>query len=978
MRPLYRPLSVSLGLAVLLVAGGAPAQAQPAAPIATPVVQAFPSPGSRTVSPGSQISFRGTSTLPPVEVRGSVTGPHPGQLLPHSDHAGVSFVPTRPFAPGETVTVRTPMDVAGSSGGTFTYAVARPVAVAPRVPLTSPEPTGPVVPRPAATTAGPYRSRPDLRPPVITTTSTGPHAPGLLFASSGIPTPTVDTGVMIYDDRGEPVWFNTLPDTGLGTLQRIPYEGRDALTWFTGTQAFQGGFKGTWTVADSSYTQIGEIAAGNGLTADGHELRVSADGTKALLAIYNPVEKDMTEYGGQADATVYEAVVQEIDLGTGAVTFEWHSLDESPVTDSFEPLTGATVDYFHVNALEYDNDGGILVSGRHVSQVLKLDRNAATGKRVQWRLGGRHSTFALQPGDAPSYPHDVRRRPDGTLSVYDNAVRSTRQGRGIAYRLDSTAGTATVVQTWNHNPEVFGLIVGSNRLLGNGDELVSYGSTGIATEYDPAGEKVWESTFGGGSWSYRTLRVDGWHARPAEPPALVTDRSGTSVTGYASWNGSTDVAAWVLLAGPSVDRLRKVGPVTPRRGFETTLTGTVTSQDTVFVAEARDAAGALLRRSTGSDTATAIQAHYNSLGGPASLLGPATSAEIPLADGAYARYENGVIYYSPATQAWEVHGGILAAWSALGAERSVVGYPITDERGLPDGVGRFNLFGKGAIYWTPQTGGHEVHGLIGNRWSGLGSQSSFLGYPVTDELGLPDGHGRVSVFQGGSVYYAPGVGTFEVHGAIRDRWQAVGAQGGVLGYPASDETAVGDGIGRVSRFQHGSVHWSAPTGAFEVHGAIATRFAADGEERGVLGYPLTNETATRDGVGRFNAFQGGSIYFSPATGAWAAYGAIGQKWASLGAEMSLLGYPTGDETGTADGVGRYSTFQYGVTYWTPRTGAHEVNGTILASWRALGADQSRLGYPVSDEYAVPGGRRSDFQHGSLIWDATTGVVTVLG
>jgi len=923
----------------LLFTASAPAWAQPAtAPAASPVapaVQAFPSPGSRTVSPESQISFRGVSTLPRVEVLGSVTGAHPGRLVQHSDHAGVSFVPAAPFAPGETVTVRTPLAVAGSGGGDFTYQVARPATASPNAPSIYPTMATPAAPgtatpsaTPSASTAGPYRSRPDLKPPPVTATVPpgAVHAPGLLFASSGVQTSTADTGVMIYDDSGQPVWFDTLPATGLGTLQPIQYKGQNALTWFTGTQAFQGGFKGTWIVVDSTYHQIGQIAAGNGLTADAHELRISADGTKALLDIYNPVHQDMTPYGGPADATVYEAVVQEIDLGTGAVTFEWHSLDESPVTDSYEALSTQDVDYFHLNSMEYDTDGGILLSGRHVSQALKLDRGAPTGARVLWRLGGKRSTYTFPvASDAPSYAHDVRRRPDGTISLYDNGVHSTQNGRGIAYRLDDTAHTATAVTTWNHSPGVFGVIVGSNRLLDNGDELVSYGSTGTATEYDKTGAKVWESQFGDGAWPYRTLRVEGWHALPAEPPALASDRSGTAVTGYASWNGATDVASWVLLAGPSADQLRPVSAVTPRSGFETTLTGTVTAQDTVLVAEARDGSGGVLRRSTGSDTSTPIQAHYNLLGGPGGFLGSQTTAETTLADGAYAGYQHGVIYYSPATQAWEVHGAILGTWSAIGAEQSVLGYPSTDERGLPDGVGRYNLFASGSIYWTQQTGAHEVHGAIGGKWSGLGSQTSFLGYPLTNEVGTPDGQGRFNHFQGGSVYWTQQTGAQEVHGAIRDKWGALGYETGVLGYPTGDETTAQDGVGRFNQFQGGSVYWTQQTGAQEVHGAIRDKWGALGYETGVLGYPTSDETPTPDGVGRFNAFAG---------------------------------------TG-GSGI-----------YWTPNTGAHAVQGAIYARWASLGWERSALGYPTSDEYAIPGGRRSDFTGGTITWQASTGATQV--
>ncbi|MDQ6650303.1 MAG: aryl-sulfate sulfotransferase [Actinomycetota bacterium] len=888
------------------------------------------------MSPGSQISFRGVAAVGRVDVVGSVTGSHPGRLVQHSDHAGVSFVPAVPFAAGETLTVRTPLAVAGSSGGSFTYQVARPATASANAPSIYPSggaaparrtaSSGAPSPGPTAAAVaagGPYRSRPDLKPPPVTVTVGGAHAPGLLFTSSDLQTPSADTGLMIYDDGGEPVWFQSLPPTGLGTLQRIRYLGQDALVWFSGTQTFRGGFKGTWVVADTSYRQIAEIAAGNGLTADAHDLRISSDGTKALLDIYNPVHQDMSAYGGGPDASVYEAVVQEIDLGTGLVTFEWHSLDESPVTDSLEPLSGQDVDYFHLNSLEYDADGGILLSGRHVSQVLKLDRNAPTGARVSWRLGGKRSTYTFpNAADALSYPHDVRRRPDGTLSIYDNAVATTQDGRGIAYLLDDTARTAVAVRTWNHVPAEYGALVGSNRMLSNGDELVSYGNTGVATEYGAAGSKVWESRFGDGAWTYRTLRVDGWHAVPAEAPALVTDRSGNDVTGYVSWNGATEVAGWVLLAGPAADQLRPVGAVAPRTGFETRLTGTVTGSDTVVVAEARDSAGGTLRRTSTTATATPIQAHYNSLGGPGGLLGSPTAAERALPDGSYAGYQTGVIYYSPATEAWEVHGAILGEWAALGAQAGVLGYPTTDERGLPDGIGRYNLFAGGSIYWTPATGAHESHGAIRTKWTGLGSQAGLAGYPLTDETGTPDGFGRYNHFQRASIYWSPSTGAWEVLGAIRDKWASMGWETGVLGYPVTGETTTADGGGRYSRFAGGSVRWSPSTGAHEVHGAIGAHFAALGEEVGLLGYPVTDELGTPDGVGRFNVFTGGSLY------------------------------------------------------WSPGSGAFEVHGAIRDAWAGQGWERGFLGYPLSDEHDAPGGRQSEFQHGSIFWDAYTGETTV--
>lgn len=502
-----------------------------------------------------------------------MTGAHPGRWRTHGDQRGVSFVPERGFTAGETVTVTTPLSIAGAEGGTFRYMVARPGAVpagsVPSLYLLSPARAA-AQQRAAAGTPGAYRSRPDLKPPPITiNTSTGRSALGLLFASSGVPTSVADAGVLIYDDRGQPVWFKTLPPNGLGTLTRISYRGRDAVTWFEGYSPWQGGFKGSWIVADSTYSKIGEVAAGNGYVADGHELEVDSQGTRALLDVYNPVATDLSRYGGSASATVLEAVVQEIDLATGAVTFEWHSLDQVPVDDTYESLQAPAgggqqvVDYFHPNSLAFDSVGGILVNGRHISATVKLDRTATGGSGVRWRLGGKHSDFTFQapdgssdPSYAPSYPHDARRRPDGTLSVYDNGVQRTpRYGRGIAWRLDEAAHTARAAQVWNHGKTLFGLIVGSNRPQPNGDQLVSFGSSGDTV--DRVGRF---NHFTGGSmyWTPGTAAHEvhgairdhwaqlGWERSPLGYPRtdeydIPTGRRNDFVHGGISWDRATGV-----------------------------------------------------------------------------------------------------------------------------------------------------------------------------------------------------------------------------------------------------------------------------------------------------------------------------------------------------------------------------------------------------------------------------------------------------
>jgi len=262
-------------------------------------------------------------------------------------------------------------------------------------------------------------------------------------------------------------------------------------------------------------------------------------------------------------------------------------------------------------------------------------------------------------------------------------------------------------------------------------------------------------------------------------------------------------------------------------------------------------------------------------------------------------------------------------YAALGGSGGVLGAPTSSEAGLPDGRGQHRLFQHGAIYWLPETGAHEVHGAIYDKWHSLGWERSPLGYPVTDETSTADGVGRFNNFQFGFIYWTPQTGAQAVYGAIGQKWAALGRERSFLGYPLTDETGTPDGHGRYNHFQGGSIYWTPPTGAHEVHGLIRGKWAALGWERSFLGYPLTDETPTPDSIGRYNHFQGGSIYWTPPTGAHEVHGAIRDKWAALGWERSFLGYPITDEVGTP-GPGRFSRFQTGAIYWTPFTGPQEV------------------------------------------------------
>jgi hypothetical protein len=208
---------------------------------------------------------------------------------------------------------------------------------------------------------------------------------------------------------------------------------------------------------------------------------------------------------------------------------------------------------------------------------------------------------------------------------------------------------------------------------------------------------------------------------------------------------------------------------------------------------------------------------------------------------------------------------------------------------------------------------------------------------------------------------------------IEAKYKSLGGAQGVLGAPTSSLGTTPGGIGHYRHYSGGSIYHTFPTGAHVVWGAILEKWESLGWEQSPLGFPTTDEIQTPDGIGRYNHFEGGSVYWTPQTGAHVVWGAILEKWRDLGWEKSVVGYPTSDEGGAPDGIGRYNHFERGSIYWTPQTGAHEVHGAIHDFWEAQGWEQGELGYPVSDEMDLPGGgRRSVFQGGTVAWNSSTG------
>ncbi len=430
-----------------------------------------------------------------------------------------------------------------------------------------------------------FRTRPDLNPPGITvSTPARGVAPGYVFcAPKNGPDeagPGRD-GCLILDNAGQPVWFRPLQredwDVMGFRLQR--YRGRPVLTWWEGPHTGYG--KGEFVICDESYREVGRVRAGNGYEADNHEFQITTKGT-VLFDIYGRTSADLSDRGGERDATVLEGIVQEVDVETGEVIFEWHSLEHVELDESYvKPY-----DYFHINSVDVYDEDHLLISSRNTCTVYKVDRK--TGEIV-WRLGGKKSDFEMGPGAHFAFQHDARRQRDGTITIFDNGnVNEVPQSRGIRLELDEDAMTATLVREYTHPDEVLSETQGSVQILPNGNVFVGWGSEPVLSEFGPEGDLRFSANYPTEGESYRAFRFP-WRGRPHDDPAIAAEsREDGRVIVYASWNGATEVAEWEVLAGPGPDRLETVCSAS-RKGFETVIS--VETTEPYIGVRARDGSG---------------------------------------------------------------------------------------------------------------------------------------------------------------------------------------------------------------------------------------------------------------------------------------------------------------------------------------------------------------------------------------------------
>ena len=549
------------------VLAGEPAVARAQAPS----VAVYPIPGSHLAPPQAQVVFRGipAAQLGTITVSGSKSGAHTGSVESDSDNDGASFIPAQPFDPGETVTVSTSLNILGAAHpGTFQFQVAEPAGGAPYRPH----------PRVQNVRGGiwHFRSQPGLEPPALEIMrGAGAGRSDIFLTPQYGP---LQDGVEILDPRGQLIWFNPAPGNDMdANLQVQRYQGKPVLTWWEGySNAAMG--SGVDHVYNTSYQQVAQVSAGNGLSADLHEFQITPHGT-ALITAYYPVYWDARSVHGLKRQIVFDCVIQEIDIPTGLVLFQWDSLDHVPLSESFTPAPAEgpkigyrnAYDYFHVNSIQLEGDGNLLISARNTWAAYKVDHRTGA---ILWNLNGKHSSFRMLPGSSFAFQHDVRSHSAGDryITVFDDGAGLPlveKDSRALELYLDFKHHVAHVFKQWHHSPALSAEFEGNVEQLPDRDELVGWGQQPYITEFDQHGRTLLDARFVSNTASYRAFRFP-WTGTPSTPPGVAATSSGRRLIWYVSWNGATAVSSWRVLEGSSPTALRPVATAR-KTSFETAI-----------------------------------------------------------------------------------------------------------------------------------------------------------------------------------------------------------------------------------------------------------------------------------------------------------------------------------------------------------------------------------------------------------------------
>lgn len=401
-----------------------------------------------------------------------------------------------------------------------------------------------------------------IHPPLISVTGRDPDpvASGDIFVNAAN---SIQSGPMILNPQGQLLWFDPLPNRGAAYDVNVqPYQGHTVLTFYGG---------GTDWIFNHNYQPIAKVNAGNGYTMGIHEFQLTPQGT-ALITVNKHVPWNLSSVGGPKRGTLIDNAIQEINISTGQVLWQWDSDQHVKLTASYAGKpTSKPYDFFHINSIQQLPNGNLLISARHTWAIYEIDKQT---HRILWALGGKHSNFKLGPGASFSWQHDARMQNDGTITLFDDGAglyKSEKESRGLRLRLNYKTHRATLVHAWTHSPPLLTFSQGNVQVLPDGNKFIDFGSDPYFAEFDQSGKQVFSINFPKPLQTYRAYRHP-WWGQPLTPPSIATATTPHGTRIYASWNGATVFTSWRVLAGPTNDTssMTQVGQF-GKSSFETTM-----------------------------------------------------------------------------------------------------------------------------------------------------------------------------------------------------------------------------------------------------------------------------------------------------------------------------------------------------------------------------------------------------------------------
>ena len=447
-----------------------------------------PLPGSKYVSPETNIiikpgSIINNASVSPdlILVTGSKSGIHSGKFFLSDDSRTLVFNPAVKFSPFEEVTVKLKDGIKTADGkdiGSFNLNF-----------FINREPESSDIEKINDLQGEKYSIGLNKKPASVSSIlSTPPVAkvdisdnpsPGYLFVGAS-------PYLMILDNEATPVFYRNVS----GSIYDFKLQPNGLLTYFIYPVSSYG--------LDSSYNIVRSFNTANGYSVDVHDLRVFPNGHYYILG-KKLVSVDMSQIvpGGDSTAQIIDMALQEFD-DSNNVVFQWSALDHYKVTDADEyiSLVQHTIDFVHMNSIEIDNDGNIMVSSRNLDEITKIDHN--TGNII-WRLGGKNNQFTFINDDRGfSRQHDIRRLSNGDITIFDNGVyHSPAYTSMVEYSLDEQNKTATLINRYSHNNNIFSRTRGDIQELPNGNKLISWGEVlnPAVTEIGPDNSIAYEMSF---------------------------------------------------------------------------------------------------------------------------------------------------------------------------------------------------------------------------------------------------------------------------------------------------------------------------------------------------------------------------------------------------------------------------------------------------------------------------------------------------